>query len=114
MGSGELLIEISRLTRAAAILLAAGGAAAAATEPADATARIDALVAGAIASRAMPGASVAIVDEGGRIVSRYYGSASLDGGPEVTGATRFRIGSISKLITALAIMKLAEDGRLRL
>ena len=114
MRPGQSLIGISRLTCAGVILLATGGATAAATEPVDSTARIDALVAEAIASRAMPGASVAIVDEDGGIVSRHYGSASLDGGSEVTGATRFRIGSISKLITALAIMKLAEDGRLRL
>lgn len=75
---------------------------------------IDRLVADAVAARAMPGAAVAIAFDDGRLFSRHLGSASLEGPASVTSATRFRIGSISKLVTALAILKLVEEGRLDL
>jgi CubicO group peptidase (beta-lactamase class C family) len=75
---------------------------------------IDRLVGEAIAARAMPGASVAIIFHDGRVLSRYYGSASIQEVVPVTSATRFRIGSVSKLVTSLAILRLVEERRLNL
>ena len=79
-----------------------------------AVAEIDRIVAEAIEARAIPGASVAIAFDDGRLFSRHLGSASLEGPVSVRSASRFRIGSISKLVTALAILKLVEEGRLDL
>jgi D-alanyl-D-alanine carboxypeptidase len=75
---------------------------------------IDRIIGDALAARAMPGASVAILFDDGRSISRQFGAASLEGQVAVTAGTRFRIGSISKLVTALAILKLVEEGRLDL
>lgn len=58
------------------------------------------------------GASVA-VSEGGRLVfARGYGLADKADSLRVEPYHRFRIASISKLVTAVAIMKLCEEGKL--
>lgn len=80
----------------------------------DAVREIDRLAADALNARAMPGVSVSVVFGDGTLLSRQYGSASLQPDDPVTGRTLFRIGSISKLFTALAILKLVEEGRLDL
>lgn len=82
--------------------------------PGNVMARIDRLFTEALRSRALPGASVTIAYDDGSILSKSYGVASLAKGAPVTRHTRFRIGSISKTFTALAVMKLVEDGRLEL
>lgn len=76
--------------------------------------QIDRVFGEAMESRALPGASVTIAFGDGRSITRNYGTASLTTGLAVTPQTRFRIGSISKTFTALAILKLVEEGRLTL
>lgn len=76
--------------------------------------RIDAIFADAIGAKKLPGASVAIAFDDGRIFSRQYGLQDLNSNQPVVRTTRFRIGSISKFVTALAIMKLVEERRLAL
>ena len=62
----------------------------------------------------VPGASVA-VSVGGRIVwSEAFGFAHLEHQVKATPATRFRVGSISKALTSIAVAKLWEAGRLDL
>jgi CubicO group peptidase (beta-lactamase class C family) len=52
---------------------------------------------------------------GGRVlVSRGYGLANNDTGAPNTPQTRFRLASVSKPITAVAVLQLVADGRLRL
>jgi CubicO group peptidase (beta-lactamase class C family) len=75
---------------------------------------LDRLVGAAVSARAMPGASVAIMFSDGRMLSRSYGSASVEHPTGVTNSTRFRIGSISKLVTSLAILRLVEERKLDL
>lgn len=75
---------------------------------------VDRLVGAAISASAMPGASVAIIFDDGRMLSRSYGSASILPPTRVTSTTRFRIGSISKLVTSLAILRLVDERRLDL
>jgi CubicO group peptidase (beta-lactamase class C family) len=60
------------------------------------------------------GASVAISKDGKLIYARGFGFADTASGEETQPYHRFRIASISKLITAVAIMKLREDGKLSL
>ncbi len=58
------------------------------------------------------GASVAIAREGRLLYARGFGYASLTDSAAVEPYHRFRVASISKLVTAVAIMKLQEEGRL--
>lgn len=60
----------------------------------------------------IPGGSIAVTHEGRLVLARPFGFA--DGEVDVSRRSRFRIASMSKTITAVAIMKLVEDGRLGL
>lgn len=63
----------------------------------------------------IPGLAVVLVRDGDVAWSRGYGRETLDGGPPVSPrATRFPVGSISKLVTAVAVMQLVEEERLGL
>ena len=73
----------------------------------------DAGLAERMAARHVPGVSVAVVD-GCRIVdARGFGVATAAGDP-VTPATLFQAASISKAVTAVAALRLAEEGRVAL
>jgi CubicO group peptidase (beta-lactamase class C family) len=58
------------------------------------------------------GASVAVAREGKLLYARGFGYASLNDSLPVQPYHRFRIASVSKLVTAVAVMKLQEEGRL--
>ncbi|WP_251175575.1 serine hydrolase domain-containing protein [Cytobacillus pseudoceanisediminis] len=61
----------------------------------------------------VPGASVAIVHNNELFFSRSWGVTG-ESEEEVTEQTPFTIGSISKSLTGMAIMKLADNGTIRL
>jgi CubicO group peptidase (beta-lactamase class C family) len=58
------------------------------------------------------GASVAIARDGKMVFAKGFGYADKASGTETEPYNKFRIASISKLITAVAIMKLQEEGKL--
>jgi CubicO group peptidase (beta-lactamase class C family) len=60
------------------------------------------------------GASVAIAKDGKLIFARGFGYADTASMTETQPYSLFRIASISKLVTAIAIMKLNEEGKLSL
>jgi CubicO group peptidase (beta-lactamase class C family) len=60
----------------------------------------------------MPGLSLAISKNGKLVYSKGYGVADKEGNTDVSTGSRFRIASVSKLITAVAVMKLMQDGKL--
>lgn len=60
------------------------------------------------------GASVAIAKDGKLVYARGFGFADTAARIETQPYSKFRIASISKLVTAIAIMKLQEEGRLSL
>jgi CubicO group peptidase (beta-lactamase class C family) len=60
------------------------------------------------------GASVAIARDGKLVYARGFGYADTAAGIEIQPYSKFRIASISKLVTAVAIMKLQEEGKLSL
>ncbi len=62
----------------------------------------------------LPGISVAVVKDQEVIWSRGYGYADLDRQVRATPETKYSICSISKLFTSVAIMRLYEEGKLRL
>jgi CubicO group peptidase (beta-lactamase class C family) len=60
------------------------------------------------------GASVAIAKDGRLVFARGFGFADTTSKQKTQPYNRFRIASISKLITAVGIMKLQEEGKLSL
>lgn len=110
--------DVFRRSVAAAVLFAAclfAGPAAAATSADDIAAAADAAVAAEMERSGAPGATVAVIAEGRVALVRGYGFADLKAGARVDGdRTMFRIGSITKIFTALAAMQLVERGKLSL
>jgi CubicO group peptidase (beta-lactamase class C family) len=62
----------------------------------------------------VPGAGVALVARGEILWCGGIGKADLASGHDATCHTEFRAGSVSKTFVALALMKLADQGRLNL
>lgn len=62
----------------------------------------------------IPGMSIAITDKGQLVYCKGYGYADLAKKERVTPESLFRIASISKPVTAVAILKLVEEGKLQL
>lgn len=62
----------------------------------------------------IPGLSVAIVKNEKLVVTRSYGYANIETNELVKNDSKFRIASVSKPITATAILKLVQEGRLSL
>jgi D-alanyl-D-alanine carboxypeptidase len=61
-----------------------------------------------------PGASVIVVRDGKVILRKGYGKANMELGVPIEPDMVFRIGSITKQFTAVAILMLAEQGKLSL
>jgi D-alanyl-D-alanine carboxypeptidase len=98
------------------VLLAAFSAPLGAQAPArDAlAARIDSIVTAAMGPTGAPGISVAVVRGSDTIALKGYGLADVENNVGVTDRSVFRIGSITKQFTSAAVMKLVEQGRVRL
>lgn len=62
----------------------------------------------------MPGVSIAVVHDRQLHWARGYGIADVESGRPVTTSTRFQAASISKPIMAIAVLSLAQEGRLAL
>jgi CubicO group peptidase (beta-lactamase class C family) len=58
----------------------------------------------------VPGLSVALVDRDGPVWVEGFGKANIETKERVDARTVFRAGSVSKPITALAVMQLQQDG----
>ena len=63
---------------------------------------------------AIPGGAVAVVRDGKLIYARGFGYADVENKTPVQPDALFRIASVSKPITGAAIMKLVEEGKLKL
>lgn len=83
-------------------------------DPADFLAFLDETIPGLMQEFEVPGVSVALVEEGVVYAVRGYGVASRITRAPVEHDTGFRVGSISKPLTALGVMRLHEEGKLRL
>ncbi len=75
---------------------------------------VDACVEQEMAETETPGASIAIAIDGELRYVRGYGVKHRENGGEIDAATRFRIGSTTKQLTAAAVMQLVEAGQLDL
>lgn len=99
-----------------ALLLAMTSAAAAiAAEPAPSSlAELDQRLAKMFVQRGIPGAALALVEDGKIVLLKGYGVADKASGEPVTPDTIFRAASISKSFTSIAIMQLVDNGKLKL
>ena len=78
------------------------------------TAKIDAALSEAAASRTVPGVVAMAANASGKIYEGAFGVRSLQGGPAMTLDTVFRIASMTKAITSVAAMQMVERGKLTL
>ncbi len=82
---------------------------------ADLEAYVDGVVRDRMARDHIAGVTIAIVQNGQVVLKKGYGVASLNGGRRVDpDKTLFRVGSISKTFTWIALMNEVEAGRMRL
>lgn len=61
----------------------------------------------------MPGASVLVAQNGNIVYQKGFGYADIEKKIPVTPDTKFKIGSVSKQFTAVAILKLQEEGKIK-
>ena len=104
-----------RIAAAALALLIAPAAHADTPAPvAAALATLDHEIAADVQSHGFPGLAIAITHGDTLLWHHEYGLADLARGEKVEADTYFRLGSISKLFTALAILQLRDAGKLDL
>jgi CubicO group peptidase (beta-lactamase class C family) len=73
-------------------------------------AELDARLADSFRKGGVPGASVAVVEDGQVTLAKAYGFADVAKQVPATADTPFRAGSISKSLTGIAVMTLVEQG----
>jgi N-acyl-D-amino-acid deacylase len=75
---------------------------------------VDEVVLGVMDHYGIPGTSLAIAQDGRLILAKGYGWADVTTGTPARPETRFGLASLSKPITATAVLKLVEAGKLGL
>jgi CubicO group peptidase (beta-lactamase class C family) len=75
---------------------------------------IDIFIANQIKQQGITGLSLGIIKNGKIIKAKGYGLANIEMNVPTSDKTMFKIGSISKQFVAVGIMKLVEDGKLKL
>lgn len=75
---------------------------------------VDSIVDRWMAEHHLPGLAVAVVRDGSTVLARGYGTRDLAGLQAVTPSTPFQIASITKALTAVAVLQLVEANRLSL
>lgn len=77
----------------------------------DASSQVDSLFRD-LTAEGSPGAVSMVIRDGSVVHSKGYGLADLPGGRPLEPTTPIRLGSVSKQFTAMAVMMLAQQGRL--
>jgi len=75
---------------------------------------LDSIIRSNLEQQRIPGAAVALVHEGRVIFSQCYGYADTKKKVPITEDTYFMAGSLTKSFTALAVLKLIEEGKIDL
>jgi CubicO group peptidase (beta-lactamase class C family) len=76
--------------------------------------RLDEFVVRHLSEVGAPGLTLSLVDRNGPLRSSQYGFADVKAGIKVAPQTLFEIGSISKSFVAIAVLQLAEEGKIDL
>ena len=79
-----------------------------------AVAELDKLLAEQVADKRLPALSIALVDDQRIVWSKGYGFQDVAKKVPATAETVYRVGSVSKLFTDVAVMQLVEQGKLDL
>lgn len=75
---------------------------------------LDTIIKKDLMQQRIPGAAVALVHEGRVIFSQCYGYADIERTVPITEDSYFMAGSLTKSFTALAVLKLIEEGKIDL
>ena len=75
---------------------------------------LDAEIDGALKRYHNAGAAVLVAKDGEIVYEHYYGSAYIKQGTPVTADTYFCIASVTKMVSAIRVMQLVEEGKLDL
>lgn len=75
---------------------------------------VEAFVEDWLVEEEIPGVSVAVFDAGGTLYATGLGARTLDGTEPATPETLYSVGSITKIVTAVAVFQLVERGDLAL
>ncbi|MGI8468410.1 MAG: serine hydrolase [Pyrinomonadaceae bacterium] len=75
---------------------------------------LDSFIRREMANQQLPGISVALVDGSNIVWQQGYGFSNAAAKTPITADTVFRVGSVSKLFTDIAVMQLVEQGKLDL
>jgi CubicO group peptidase (beta-lactamase class C family)/D-alanyl-D-alanine dipeptidase len=94
--------------------LAAGANIAARPDYAAVAQMLNGFIAHEMADKELPALSIALVDDQQIVWAQGFGWANPDDRTPATAETLYRVGSVSKLFTDLAIMQLVEQGKLDL
>jgi CubicO group peptidase (beta-lactamase class C family)/D-alanyl-D-alanine dipeptidase len=73
--------------------------------------RLDRWIATEMEAKGLPALSIALIDDQTIVWARGFGDADPKGHIPATADTVYRVGSVSKLFTDLAVMQLVEQGR---
>jgi CubicO group peptidase (beta-lactamase class C family)/D-alanyl-D-alanine dipeptidase len=76
--------------------------------------QLDRFIAHEVEAKRLPALSIALVDDQAVVWSKGYGYANPATKTPATADTVYRVGSVSKLFTDIAVMRLVEEGRLDL
>jgi CubicO group peptidase (beta-lactamase class C family) len=76
--------------------------------------RLEPWITAEMATKALPALSIALVDDQRIVWARGFGFADRDRRVPATADTVYRVGSVSKLFTDMAVMQLVEKGKLEL
>lgn len=80
----------------------------------DALAGFDELMRTFVRDEGIPGASLAVAKDGRLVYARGFGYANMEAKRPVEPDSLFRIASVSKPITAVAVLRLVDQGKLKL
>jgi serine beta-lactamase-like protein LACTB len=75
---------------------------------------LEPFIAHQVADKGLPALSIALVDDQTVVWAKGFGFAKPDAKVPATADTVYRVGSVSKLFTDIAIMQLVEQGKLNL
>ena len=80
--------------------------------PEEAAEKLEGYVVRAMTESHVPGLSIALVKEGQVVYAKGFGARNVEQNLPATADTLYGVGSCTKSFTALAIMQLAEEGKL--
>ncbi|MCX4783682.1 non-ribosomal peptide synthetase [Streptomyces sp. NBC_01264] len=111
-GLAVTAVMLYRHTTLAALAAAAAGERSADTGAPSGGRRTD--TARLMTEHAVPGLSLAVIEDGRITDAQGHGTLQAGGSRPVTPDTAFRVGSASKFVTALGVLRLVEEGALDL